>query len=58
MKYSIKRQMITLFIGIIGFIFLAVLIVNGNFHEKYYSHNKEQALTHIYKTLDTLLNED
>lgn len=58
MKYSIKRQMITLFIGIIGFIFLAVLIVNGNFLEKYYIHNKEQALTHIYNTLDKLLNED
>ena len=58
MKYSIKRQMLTLFIGIVGFIFLAVLIVNGNFLEKYYIHNKEQTLMNIHHTLEKLLSEN
>lgn len=58
MKYSIKKQMLSLFIGMVGFILVAVFIANGNFLEKYYIHNKEQVLTQIYTTLDTLLSED
>ena len=58
MKYSIKKQMLTLFIGIVGFILLAVAIVNGSFLEKYYIHNKEQTLTHIYHTLDKILSSE
>lgn len=58
MKYSIKKQMLSLFIGMLGFILVAVFIANGNFLEKYYIHNKEQVLTQIYTTLDTLLSED
>lgn len=58
MKYSIKKQMLSLFIGMLGFILLAVFIANGNFLEKYYIHNKEQVLTQIYTTLERLLSED
>lgn len=50
--------MLSLFIGMVGFILVAVFIANGNFLEKYYIHNKEQVLTQIYTTLDTLLSED
>lgn len=50
--------MLSLFIGMLGFILVAVFIANGNFLEKYYIHNKEQVLTQIYTTLDTLLSED
>ena len=43
--------MLSLFIGMLGFILVAVFIANGNFLEKYYIHNKEQVLTQIYTCL-------
>ena len=58
MKYSIKRQMTTLFIGMVVFILLAVFVMNGNFLEEYYIHNKMQVLTQIYSTLDSFLLQE
>ena len=58
MKYSIKKQMLSLFIGMMGFILLAVFVANGSFLEAYYIHNKEQVLTQIYTTLERLLTEN
>lgn len=58
MKYSIKKQMLSLFIGMMGFILLAVFAANGSFLEVYYIHNKEKVLTQIYITLDKFLKEN
>lgn len=58
MKYSIKRQMATVFIGIVVFILLAVFIMNGRFLEEYYVQNKMKVLTNIYNSLDKFLEED
>lgn len=58
MKYSIKRQMATAFIGIVLFILLACFIINGKFLEKYYVHNKVQALTELYNVIDELLSKN
>ena len=35
MKYSIKRQMMTVFVGLILFMIVVFMIVNGSFLEKY-----------------------
>lgn len=58
MKYSIKRQMATVFIGIVVFILLAVFIMNSRFLEEYYVQNKMQVLTNIYTSLDKFLEGD
>ena len=34
MKYSIKRQMMTVFVGLILFMIVVFMIVNGSFLEK------------------------
>ena len=39
MKYSIKRQMMTVFVGLILFMIVVFMIVNGSFLEKYYISN-------------------
>ena len=41
MKYSIKRQMMTVFVGLILFMIVVFMIVNGSFLEKYYISNKK-----------------
>ena len=46
MKYSIKRQMMTVFVGLILFMIVVFMIVNGSFLEKYYISNK-LSLIHI-----------
>ena len=58
MKYSIKRQMATVFIGIVMFILLAVFVMNSRFLEEYYVQNKMQVLTNIYQSLNKLMEEN
>ena len=41
MKHSIKRQMMTVFVGLILFMIVVFMIVNGSFLEKYYISNKK-----------------
>ena len=41
MKHSIKRQMITVFIGLLASMVLLLLIINVSFLEPYYISNKE-----------------
>ncbi|MEF9941804.1 MAG: HAMP domain-containing sensor histidine kinase [Lachnospiraceae bacterium] len=52
MRRSIRRQMVIVFIGIIVFVFLSFLIINGNFLEQYYILNKQTALTQLYTALE------
>lgn len=58
MKYSIKRQMATAFIGIVLFILFGCFAINGRFLEQYYVHNKVGVLNEMYRTIDSLLAKD
>ena len=48
MKYSIKRQMMTVFVGLILFMIVVFMIVNGSFLEKYYIFNKKSEFIKVY----------
>ena len=48
MKYSIKRQMMTVFVGLILFMIVVFMIVNGSFLEKYYISNKKSEFKGLY----------
>ena len=48
MKYSIKRQMMTVFVGLILFMIVVFMIVNGSFLEKYYIFNKKSEVIKAY----------
>lgn len=58
MKYSIKKQMAAAFVGIVLFILIACAIMNGQFLEKYYIHNKIHVLEEMYTTIDTMLEKN
>ena len=51
MKYSIKRQMMTVFVGLILFMIVVFMIVNGSFLEKYYISNKKSEFIKAYTCL-------
>ena len=48
MKHSIKRQMLTVFVGLILFMIVVFMIVNGSFLEKYYISNKKSEFIKAY----------
>ena len=48
MKHSIKRQMMTVFVGLILFMIVVFMIVNGSFLEKYYISNKKSEFIKAY----------
>ena len=48
MKHSIKRQMMTVFVGLILFMIVVFMIVNGSFLEKYYISNKKSEFIKVY----------
>ena len=48
MKHSIKRQMLTVFVGLILFMIVVFMIVNGSFLEKYYISNKKSEFIKVY----------
>ena len=48
MKHSIKRQMMTVFVGLILFMIVVFMIVNGSFLEKYYISNKKSEFVKVY----------
>lgn len=58
MKYSIKRQLIAVFLGLIGMILSLIFIINSSFLEQYYVYHKEAEMTEIYHTVDRIIQED
>lgn len=52
MKHSIKRQLGTLCIGLVLFMFIAFLFINSTFLEQYYVANKQKAFTNIYQVMN------
>ncbi len=51
MRHSIKSQMIVIFVGLIGCVLLALLIINMNFLEPYYISNKKTEFVNMYVSL-------
>lgn len=48
MRHSIKSQMIAIFVGLIGCVLLALLVINMNFLEPYYISNKKTEFVNMY----------
>lgn len=58
MKYSIKRQMVVIFLGMLTLLLAAVFIINSNFLEQYYVVHKMTQMTEMYQMVDKALEED
>ena len=54
MRKSLKTQIAVLFIGLIGFVFLANWCTNNFLLERYYVAKKEAALQHIYDAMNKI----
>ena len=52
MKHSIKRRMMTVFVGLVILIMVAFLMINGGFLEKYYVANKKKEFEKMYQVMD------
>ena len=57
MKYSIRRQMTAIFIGLFACILGAVLIINNGFLGRYYLSHKAKDLVRTYSAVDEVLQE-
>ena len=58
MKYSLRRQMTAVFIGLLVFILGAVFIVNSGFLQQYYVSHKAQDLVETYQVIDRALQNE
>ena len=58
MKHSIKRQMLTVFVGLILFMIVVFLIINGSFLEKYYIFNKKAEFVKVYTMVQEGVEKD
>ena len=57
MKKSIRRQIATIFIALIGAVLLLSILINTWFLENYYVHNKQQALVQIYNQMNKAVKD-
>lgn len=57
MKYSIKKQMIAIFIGFLACMVVALLVINMTFLEPYYIQNKEKSFREMYETLNQVAQD-
>lgn len=51
MKYSMKRQMTVMFVGLTVCILAAVFVINAFFLEPYYIHNKQDKFVELYESI-------
>lgn len=58
MKHSIKRQMITVFVGLVALMIVVFLVINGNFLERYYIADKQTKFVNLYEQLEVAAVED
>lgn len=58
MRYSIKRQMTGVFIGLLVSLLLILLVINVKFLEPYYISNKGTAFIQMYRELKTAIEEN
>lgn len=52
MKKSIRRQIATIFIALVGAVLLVAILINSWFLESYYIHNKEVSLIEVYEIMN------
>lgn len=52
MKKSIRRQIATIFIALVGAVLLVAILINSLFLESYYIHNKQSSLIEVYEVMD------
>ena len=57
-KHSIKRQMITVFAGMIICLLAILLIINAKFLGPYYIRDKEMQFIHVYEELQTAVKKN
>jgi len=53
MKKSIRRQIATIFIALVGFVLLVSILINSWFLESFYIRNKQTTLIGVYNAIDT-----
>ena len=58
MKYSIRRQMTVIFVGVLVFILGSLFVANSNFLEDYYVSHKEKELISTYDRINRMLAND
>lgn len=57
MKKSIRRQIATIFIALVGAILLVALLINSWFLESFYVYNKQTNLIRVYQQLNSAANK-
>lgn len=58
MKHSIKRQMITVFVGLVVLMIAAFVFTNSNFLERFYIGDKQTKFMNLYEQLETAAEND
>lgn len=58
MKFSIKQQLLVVFLGLIGILVAVVLLVNTTFMEDYYVSDKINYMVEMYETIDEAMQEE
>ena len=58
MKKSIRRQISVIFIGLVCAVLLLAVLINSQFLENFYVHNKKETLINVYKELDEAAEEN
>ena len=53
-KYSIRKQMMVMFVGLILFLLILLVSVNGLFSEWYYIQNKKMDMMIVYNEICTV----
>ena len=57
-ELSIRRKMMFIFVGLILFLLILLVFVNGTFAEWYYMANKRSDLVSIYKEISKVQEKD
>src|SRR5690625_3661360 len=57
-KLSIRKKMMFIFVGLILFLLILLVFVNGTFAEWYYMANKRSDLVSIYKEISKVQEKD
>ena len=58
MKHSIKKRMMSVFVGLVILVMVAFLMINGGFLERYYIENKKIEFEKVYDMIEQDLNAE
>ena len=57
MKKSIKEQISKIFIGLVTVVMLLSILINSQFLERYYIHNKQATLKEVYVSMENAIED-